>query len=61
MPTLRTVPLMDVLPQTEVVPAPRKPSDDETAARRHRAHPEEQYWSIFEACWVVLKAFVPGS
>jgi hypothetical protein len=61
MPTLRTVPLMDLIPQTEVVPAPRTPGDDETTARRRPAHPEEQYWSVFEACWVVVKAFLPSA
>jgi hypothetical protein len=59
MPTLRTVPLMDVVPLTDVVPAPRMPAEDETATRRPRSHPPEQYWSVFEACWVVLKAFLP--
>jgi hypothetical protein len=46
MPTLRTVPLMDV------IPAPRLPAED-PAPRRQR--PADQYWNLFEACWCVAK------
>jgi hypothetical protein len=38
---------------TDVVPAPRRPADDDAAPRRQ--HPAEQYWSVFEACWVVVR------
>jgi|tagenome__1003787_1003787.scaffolds.fasta_scaffold20822802_2 hypothetical protein len=55
MPTLRTVPLMDV------IPAPRMPAEDSAPAPRPRSHPAEEYWSVFEACWVVVKALVPSA